>query len=57
MHVFSPEPSERFIVLNGKRFTLETPAPGPELTLLDIVADGAVFEFRGQRFLLPRQTY
>ena len=22
-----------------------------------IVADGAVFEFRGQRFLLPRQTY
>lgn len=57
MHVFSPEPAERFIVLNGKRFTLETPAPGPELTLLDIVADGAVFEFRGQRFLLPRQTY
>jgi general secretion pathway protein B len=57
MHVFSPEPAERFIVLNGKRFTLETPAPGPELTLLDIVADGAVFEFRGQRFLLPRQIY
>jgi general secretion pathway protein B len=57
MHVFSPEPAERFIVLNGKRYTLETPAPGPELTLLDIVADGAVFEFRGQRFLLPRQTY
>jgi general secretion pathway protein B len=57
MHVFSPEPAERFIVLNGKRYTLETPAPGPDLTLLDIVADGAVFEFRGQRFLLPRQTY
>ena len=57
MHVFSPEPTERFIVLNGKRYTLETPTPGPELTLLDIVADGAVFEFRGQRFLLPRQTY
>ncbi len=57
MHVFSPEPAERFIVLNGKRYTLETPAPGPELTLLDIVADGAVLEFRGQRFLLPRQAY
>ncbi len=57
MHVFSPEPGERFIVLNGKRFTLETPAPGPDLTLLDIVADGAVFEYRGQRFLLPRQAY
>lgn len=57
MHVFSPDASERFIVLNGKRYTLETPAPGPELSLLDIVADGAVLEFRGQRFLLPRQTY
>lgn len=57
MHVFSPERNERFIVLNGKRYTLESPAPGPELALLDIVADGAVFEFRGQRFLLPRQTF
>jgi general secretion pathway protein B len=57
MHVFSPDPGERFIVLNGKRFTLETAAPGPDLTLLDIVADGAVFEYRGQRFLLPRQIY
>ena len=57
MHVFSPERSERFIVLNSKRYTLESAQPGPELNLLDIVADGAVFEFRGQRFLLPRQTY
>ena len=57
MHVFSPESSERFIVLNGKRYTLESAEPGPELDLLDIVADGAVFEFRGQRFLLPRQSY
>ncbi len=57
MHVFSPQPNERFIVLNGKRYTLESAEPGPELDLLDIVADGAVLEFRGQRFLLPRQTY
>ena len=57
MHVFSPIPEERFIVLNGKRYTLETPAPGPDLNLLEIVADGAVMEFRGQRFLLPRQNY
>jgi general secretion pathway protein B len=57
MHVYSPIVSERFIVLNGKRFTMETPAPGPELTLLDIVAEGAVLEFRGQRFLLPTQAY
>ena len=57
MHVFSPEPKERFIVLNGKRYTLESAEPGPELDLLDIVDEGAVFEFRGQRFLLPRQNY
>jgi general secretion pathway protein B len=57
MHVFSPVREERFIVLNGKRFTLESPAPGPELTLLDIIADGVVLEFRGQRFLLPNQVY
>ncbi|MEZ5466126.1 MAG: general secretion pathway protein GspB [Lysobacterales bacterium] len=57
MHVFSPAREERFIVLNGKRFTVDSPAPGPELTLLDIVADGVVLEFRGQRFLLPNQAY
>lgn len=57
MHVYSPIAEERFIVLNGKRYTLQSPAPGPELSLLDIVADGAVLEFRGQRFLLPRQTF
>lgn len=57
MHVYSPVPAERFVVLNGKRFMLDSPAPGPELTLVDIVTDGAVLEFRGQRFLLPRQSY
>ncbi|MFO1493463.1 MAG: general secretion pathway protein GspB [Lysobacterales bacterium] len=57
MHVYSPLREERFIVLNGKRYTLDNAQPGPDLNLLDIVADGAVMEFRGQRFLLPRQTY
>lgn len=57
MHVYSPVAEERFIVLNGKRYTLQSAAPGPELSLLDINADGAVLEFRGQRFLLPRQTF
>lgn len=57
MHVYSPVADERFIVLNGKRFNLSSPAPGPELNLVDIVDDGAVLEFRGQRFLLPRVSY
>jgi general secretion pathway protein B len=57
MHVYSPVPEERFVVLNGKRYTLESLAPGPDLNLIEIVADGVVMEFRGQRFLLPRQAY
>ena len=57
LHTIEARGTERFIVLNGKRYTLESAAPGPELNLLDIVADGAVFEFRGQRFLLPRHSY
>jgi general secretion pathway protein B len=57
MHVYSPVREERFIVLNGKRFSLDSPPPGPDLSLLDILDDGAVFEFRGQRFLLPRTSY
>lgn len=57
MHVYSPIREERFIVLNGKRFAIDSPPPGPDLNLLDIVDDGAVLEFRGQRFLLPRQSY
>lgn len=57
MHVYSPDRGERFIVLNGKRFSVDSPSPGPELNLIDIVDDGAVLEFRGQRFLLPRSAY
>jgi len=57
MHVFSPVAAERFVVLNGKRFQLDSPAPGPDLNLVDIVSDGVVLEFRGQRFLLPRTSY
>ncbi|GMU43223.1 MAG: general secretion pathway protein GspB [Xanthomonadales bacterium] len=57
MHVYSPEPGESFVVLNGKRYGTDTPPPGPELELLSIIADGVVLEYRGQRFLLPRQTF
>lgn len=57
MHVWSRVAEERFVVLNGKRYTQATPTLGPELNLIDIVADGVVLEYRGQRFLLPRQTF
>jgi general secretion pathway protein B len=57
MHVYSRLAEERFVVLNGKRYTQAMPALGPDLNLVDIVAEGVVLEFRGQRFLLPRQTF
>ncbi len=57
MHVFSPVREERFVVLNGKRYSLDGTSPGPDIALLDISDEGAVMEFRGQKFLLPRQTF
>lgn len=57
MHVFSPVREERFVVLNGKRYGLDGTSPGPDIALLDISDEGAVMEFRGQKFLLPRQTF
>jgi general secretion pathway protein B len=57
MHVWSELAEERFVVLNGKRYTLATPILGPELKMIDIIADGVVLEYRGQRFLLPRQAF
>jgi general secretion pathway protein B len=57
MHVFAPDREERFVVLNGKRYQLDGAQPGPEVNLLDISELGAVLEFRGQKFLLPRQEF
>ncbi len=57
MHVYSPVREERFVVLNGKRYELDGVSPGPEISLLDISDEGAIMEFRGKKFLLPRQTF
>lgn len=57
MHVYSPRVESRFVVLNGKRFDAESPPPAPDLALVEIVRDGVVLDFRGTRFLLPRQGF
>lgn len=52
MHVYAPEPAQRFIILNDSRMS-EGDAQD-DLALREIRPDGAVFEFRGQRFFYPR---
>ena len=52
MHVFAEDPAKRFIILNGQRQVQGDDIGG--LKLVEIRADGAVFEFSGQRFLYPR---
>lgn len=55
MHVYSGDRSARFIVLNGKRLQEGSTTGESEVQLLEIRRAGAVMEFRGSTFLLPRQ--
>ncbi|MBK8285278.1 MAG: general secretion pathway protein GspB [Ahniella sp.] len=54
MHVFHQDPSRRFIIVNGSRLQ-EGGVVGEETHLRGIHPNGAVFEFRGQQFMLQRQ--
>ncbi|HSH26263.1 MAG TPA: general secretion pathway protein GspB [Wenzhouxiangella sp.] len=53
IHVFSPDPAKRFVLINGERY-----GPGDtigEVDIVDISRDGAIVDFRSHRFLLePR---
>ncbi|HEY6940329.1 general secretion pathway protein GspB, partial [Dokdonella sp.] len=53
MHVFSDAPAERFIVVEGERH-VEGDDLGNGVVLREIRADGMVLDFKGQRFLYPR---
>jgi general secretion pathway protein B len=52
MHVYAAEPAQRFIILNDSRMVEGNSQE--DLALREIRPDGAVFEFRGQRFFYPR---
>lgn len=52
MHVYSPDPAQRFVILNDSRL-VEGDAQ-EDLTLREIRPDGVVLEFHGQRFFFPR---
>lgn len=53
LHIFSADPSKRAIFVNGRRYTEgATLAEGPRVE--EITREGAVLNYRGRRFLLPR---
>ena len=52
MHVYAPDPAQRFIVLNDSRMV--EGESQDDLTLSEIRPDGVIFDFRGQRFFYPR---
>jgi general secretion pathway protein B len=53
MHVYNEAPDKRFVILNGNR-QKEGDDLGADVRLAEIRVDGAVLEFHGQRFLVPR---
>ena len=52
MHVYAPEGSQRFIILNGAR--MGEGDSQDELIVREIHPDGTLFEFHNQRFFYPR---
>lgn len=60
MYVYNADPERRFLIIGGKRYPRldgtgnRIARIDDKVELLEIRADGAVLEFNGQRFLLPR---
>lgn len=53
LHIFADDPAKRAVFINGRRYTQgDATAEGPRVE--EITRDGAVLNYRGQRFLLPR---
>jgi general secretion pathway protein B len=53
MHVYSADPAGRFVLIDGKRL-VQGDGIGASLTLSEIRRDGAVLDYAGKRFLVPR---
>ena len=54
MHVFAATPSQRFVSINGHKLR-EGMQVEQGLNVERILRDGVVLNYRGLRFLLPRQ--
>jgi general secretion pathway protein B len=55
LHVYSPEPAQRTVIINGFRVR-EGQTLGQDLSLLEIVADGLVLRFQDKRVHLSTVT-
>jgi len=54
IHVYSTTPADRFVFVNMSKYKEGgTLAEGP--TVREIAPDGVILEYRGRRFLLPRE--
>lgn len=53
MHVYAPDPHERFVVIKGERH-VEGDDLGSGVILHEISPDGMVLDFKGTRFMYPR---
>jgi hypothetical protein len=53
MHVWNVEPTMRFVIVNDQRL-VEGESAAAGVSVSEIRREGVVFEFQGQRFLLPR---
>jgi len=54
MHVYSKDPNKRFLMVNGRRYLAAADAIEGRVNVIEIRPDGALCEFNGTRFLLPR---
>jgi general secretion pathway protein B len=54
LHIYATQPSQRSVFINGRRYGEGDSLP-EGVRVESITTDGAVLQYRGQRFLLPRQ--
>lgn len=56
MHVYTADPKQRFIILDGTRLAEGDSTPD-NVSLREIRPDGVILEFQGQRFFFPRDGH
>jgi general secretion pathway protein B len=54
LHVFSPNPADRFVMINMQRLR-EGEATSDGVQVDSITSEGAILSYRGERFVLHRQ--
>ncbi|MBL4661883.1 MAG: general secretion pathway protein GspB [Alcanivoracaceae bacterium] len=53
IHVYDEDPAKRIAIINGVRFSINDSIE-ENITLLDIIAEGVLLEFSGEKFLIPK---